>query len=129
MRINRLCAVLGVTAVLASAACTNNANRQPANEPLSRADTTGVATETGPGASGVTSGNSPAEGGLRVSSGAPASMMEGACPQAAPLPTAKDRAACMKSCQGLDEAVPQGSKCISQRQSCTTQCASKWDNR
>lgn len=87
----------------ASAACSNNTNRQPANEPLSRATTTGVATETGPGASGITSGNSPAEGGIRASSGAPASMMEGACPQAAPLPTAKDRTACMKSCQGLDE--------------------------
>jgi hypothetical protein len=129
MRIHHLSAALGVAALLASAACSNNTNRQPANEPLSRANLTGVATETGPGASGVTSGNSPAEGGIRVSSGAPASMMEGACPQAAPLPSAKDRGACMKSCQGLDEAVPQGSKCISQRQSCETQCASKYDNR
>ena len=129
MGIQHLSAAVGVGALLASAACSNNTNRQPANEPLSRATTTGVATETGPGASGITSGNSPAEGGIRASSGAPASMMEGACPQAAPLPTAKDRTACMKSCQGLDEAVPQGSSCISQRQSCTTQCASKYDNR
>jgi hypothetical protein len=129
MRTQHLSAALGVAALLASAACSNNVNRQPANEPLSRATTTGVAAESGPGASGVTSGNAPAEGGIRVSSGAPASMMEGACPQAAPLPSARDRAACMKSCRGLDEAVPPGSKCISQRQSCETQCASKYDNR
>lgn len=120
--------MLAAAAMLAGA-CTNNTNRQPANEPVSRTTTTGVATETGPGASGVTSGNSPAEGGIRVSSGAPASTMEGACPQAAPIPNAIDRTSCMKSCQGLDEAVPPGSSCISQRQSCTTQCASKYDNR
>jgi hypothetical protein len=129
MRIHHLSALLGGVAVLASAACTNNTNRQPVNEPISRATTTGVSTETGPGNSGVTSGNVPAEGGMRVGSGAPASPIEGACPQAAPLPSATDRTSCMKSCQGLDEAVPPGSRCISQRESCTTQCASKDDNR
>ena len=129
MRIHHLSAAAGVAALLASVACSNNTNRQPANEPLSRTTTTGVAAEVGPGASGDPSGASAAKGGIRVSSGAPASMMEGACPQAAPNPNATDRTSCMKSCQGLDEAVPQGSSCISQRQSCTTQCASKYDSR
>ena len=132
MRIQPLSAMVGVLGgivMLAATGCSNSTNRQPANEPLSRATTTGVATEVGPGASGVTSGNSAAEGGIRVSSGAPASMMEGACPQAAPLPSATDRTSCMKSCRGMDENVPAGSKCISERQSCATQCASKYDKR
>jgi len=114
--------VFGSAAVLALAACSSSG--QHAQEPSSRTSTTGVVVENGVRSPGDPMGNKPELSGTTVSSGAPASQMEGACPQGTPDPNAETAHDCIKSCQGLDEAVPAGSKCMSQYASCATKCLS-----
>jgi|GEM_PF-4877808 len=59
-------------------------------------------------------------------SAAPASPMEGKCKSGEPQASAKDLAECKKSCQGLDETVPPGSRCIPARTSCAMACDQKF---
>jgi len=113
--------------VLALAAC--GGSGQPAKEPQSETRTTGVVVETGPASPGDPGGISSGSGGPTVTSGAPASPMEGECPRAKPPLTDYGRTECVKSCRGLDETVPVGSKCASQYESCTAQCNRKFRSR
>jgi hypothetical protein len=101
--------------------------RRPADEPRSQTDTTGVVVETGPASPGDPMGNIP-ESSPKVTSGSVASPMEGECPRGEPHSDATDLASCVTSCQGQDQAVPLGSTCISQWQSCALQCRVKFEH-
>ena len=107
-------------ALFALVACSSSG--QHAQGPSARTHTTGVVVENGARSPGDPTGNTPELSGTTVSSGAPASQMEGACSQGSPGPNAQTAHDCIKSCRGLDEAVPTGSKCMSQYESCATKC-------
>ena len=62
----------------------------------------------------------------KPTSGAPASPMEGKCKSGDAPAEAKDLNACLKGCQGLDDAVPVGSRCIPAKTSCSSQCNAKF---
>ncbi|MBS2015538.1 MAG: hypothetical protein JST00_21810 [Deltaproteobacteria bacterium] len=64
--------------------------------------------------------------GPTVTSGAPASPIEGKCREGAPSAAATDLEKCMDSCKGMDDTVPLGSRCISAKASCTSQCNTKF---
>lgn len=95
--------------------------RRPADEPRSQTDTTGVVVETGPASPGDPMGVAP-ESSPAATSGSVASPMEGECPRGEPHSDATDLASCIEGCRGQDQAVPLGSTCISQWQSCALQC-------
>jgi hypothetical protein len=107
-------------ATLALVACT--AGTRPAEEPTS----TGVSTTSGPASPGDPMGVTPEVGGPGVTSAAPASPMEGNCPQGGSMADARDRADCQRRCRGMDEAVPLGSHCLSARVACEADCEARF---
>jgi hypothetical protein len=109
---------------LALAAC--NADKRPATEPSTTTTTTGVTTTSGPASPGDPTGITPERGGVGVTSAAPASPMEGNCPSGGSPSDARDRADCERHCRGMDEAVPLGSHCLSQRVACEAECEARF---
>lgn len=118
---DRMTNAASVTAlVLAIAACGAASSR--AKEPVSQTETTGVVVESGPAAPGDPTGMTTEGSGVTATSGAVASPMEGACPRGRPSRAATDLASCVKSCRGMDDQVPLGSRCTSQYASCMAEC-------
>lgn len=74
---------------------------------------------------GDPTGTFPSQGGTAIS-GAPASPMEGGCKGGTINAQAKDLDACLDGCKGQDDTVPPGSRCISAKASCTSQCRTKF---
>ena len=62
----------------------------------------------------------------KPSSGAPASPAEGKCKSGEAPAAAKDYDACLSGCRGLDDRVPEGSRCIPAKTSCIAQCGTKF---
>lgn len=122
MRNTLVCTLSGSAVVLALAAC--GSARHRADDSSSRTNTTSVVVESGVRSPGDPMGNIPQVGGP-TSSGGPASPMEGDCPRGDPDPNAESAHDCVKSCRGQDEAVPVGSKCMSQYESCVNQCLTR----
>jgi hypothetical protein len=114
-------------ALLALVSC-GGSDRPPSNMPSSQTDTTGVVVEGGPARPGDPSSASARPiGDVKATSGSVASPMEGACPRGAPWPSAVDAASCAKSCRGLDDQVPLGSRCTSPMASCIAQCGAAFE--
>jgi hypothetical protein len=97
----------------------------PANDPTA-SGTTGVGgTVGGQSSPGDPMGNTPTDE-TKPTSGAPASPMEGKC-KSGPAPIeAKDLESCQKGCQGLDDTVPPGSRCVSAKTQCGINCQTKF---
>lgn len=93
--------------------------------PVPPSSTSAPAGVGGVGQGGDPSGAAPAQGST-VTSGAPASPMEGGCREGAPKSDAPDLAKCLDSCKGMDDTVPLGSRCISAKASCTSLCNTKF---
>jgi hypothetical protein len=100
--------------------------RQPGAEPKSQTTTTGVVVESGPASPGDPMGNIP-ESSPKATSGSVASPMEGECPRGQLHADATDLASCIKGCRGQDQAVPLGSTCMSQWDSCALQCRVRFE--
>ena len=109
---------------LALAACSTT--QKPAEEPSATTTTTGVSTTSGPASPGDPTGLTPERGGVGVTSAAPAEPMEGNCPLGGSPSDARDRAACARHCRGMDESVPLGSHCLSQRVACEAECEARF---
>jgi predicted small lipoprotein YifL len=111
-----------LASLVALAACGGNA------EPP--ADPSAVATPSSASPSTPTAPAAPAEAtatdGTKPSSGAPASPAEGKCKSGEAPASAKDYDACLSGCRGLDDRVPEGSKCIPAKTSCIAQCSTKF---
>jgi hypothetical protein len=120
--------VLVPALALALAAC-GGSSRQ-ANAPMETGQTTttgavvDVGNETPYAPSGIGSNGAAA----KADSLAPASPMEGACPEGPPRGAARDRTSCIESCRGYDDTVPLGSRCITQYADCTLKCEEKFAN-
>lgn len=111
-----------VATMLALAAC--GGSPTPANDP-NASSSTGVTGNVGPASPGDPTGTANA-GETKPTSGAPASPLEGKCKSGDAPAEAKDADACLKGCQGLDDTVPPGSRCISAKASCASQCRTKF---
>ena len=94
--------------------------------PVPPTSTTAPAGTGGIGHGADPSGSFPSHGGATVTSGAPASPIEGKCPEGSPRSDATDREKCLDSCKGQDDTVPLGSRCISAKASCTSLCNQKF---
>jgi len=94
--------------------------------PVPPTSTTAPAGTGGIGHGADPMGTFPTQGGMTVTSGAPASPMEGRCPEGSPRADATDREKCLDSCKGMDDTVPLGSRCISAKASCTSLCNQKF---
>ena len=95
------------------------------------ADPSGVAapsngTPNGPSTPAAPGSPATATDGTTPSSGAPASPAEGKCKSGDAPASAKDYDACLSGCRGLDDRVPEGSKCIPAKTSCIAQCSTKF---
>ena len=116
--------VVSVAALaLALAACGGGSYR-PANAP-SETTSTGATVDTSPTA-GAPAGIEPNGATVTATSPSPASPMEGACPTGEPRGGMTDRVSCLASCRGLDDAVPLGSRCLSQYADCSLKCEEKF---
>ena len=122
---NALTAVTLFGSLAALSAC--GGNTEPPADPSavaapSSGSPNGPSTPTTPG-SPVTA---TAADGTTPSSGAPASPAEGKCKSGDAPASAKDYDACLGGCRGLDDRVPEGSKCIPAKTSCIAQCSTKF---
>jgi hypothetical protein len=115
-------ALFTVSILATLAAC--GGNTEPATDPSqvspSSAATSTPSVPSGPAETAVTTD------GTKPASGAPASPTEGKCKSGEPLAGAKDYDSCLTSCKGLDDQVPPGSRCISAKNSCVSQCNTKY---
>lgn len=111
--------VLAVSAVVVSALALACGASQPAPSTTAPAGTGGIGQGADP------TGTFPVQGST-VTSGAPASPIEGNCRAGTPNVAATDLDKCLDSCKGMDDTVPPGSRCISAKASCTSQCNTKF---
>lgn len=123
-------------ATLALVACTRNSS--DTSYPTSQTTTTGATTgTTTAGTTGISTGQGVASLGdpngaaahnhrVSVTSGAPASPMEGSCPEGHPSINARDLSTCTSSCRGLDTATPPTSICVSAYDRCMIECRSSY---
>lgn len=108
---------------LALAACGGGSYRR-ANAP-SQTTTTGATVDISPTA-GAPTGIESNGATVKTTSPSPASPMEGACPEGEPRGGMTDRVSCLESCRGQDDAVPLGSRCLSQYADCSLKCEEKF---
>lgn len=114
------------TLALASLVACRSGTQSPADpSTTSTTSTTAPAGTGGIGQGADPMGMFPVQG-SSVTSGAPASPMEGGCREGSPRADARDLDACLDSCRGKDDTVPLGSRCISAKASCTSQCDQKF---
>lgn len=114
--------LLGFSVITLLAACAGSPT--PVADP-NASSSTGISGSTGPASPGDPTGTTH-PGDTKPTSGAPASPMEGKCKSGDAPAEAKDLDACLKGCQGLDDTVPVGSRCIPAKVSCNSQCNTKF---
>jgi hypothetical protein len=115
-------ALFTLTIVAMLTACGGGA--EPANDPSHVPSPTTPLAPNGPAEAPLsTDATQPPSGAAVAPTPAPT---EGKCKSAEMPAAAKDYDSCLNGCKGLDDKVPPGSKCISAKTSCVSQCSTKY---
>jgi hypothetical protein len=111
--------LLAIPVALTLAGCGRKA--PPARDATVRT-TSGIVTTSGPAQPGDPGGAEADVIETRPETEGPASPMVGSCKHGDPSPAARDLRACLKSCRGLDDQVPLGSRCVPAMDQCRAKC-------